>query len=59
MAAKKVAEVVLATTITPEGTVKREGVLPESATMVVLEGALARVRVQAVLAFEATVEGLH
>jgi hypothetical protein len=59
VAAKKVAEMALAATITPEGTVNREGALPERATMVLLEGALARVRVQAVLAFEATAEGLH
>lgn len=59
MAAKNVAEVELAATITPEGTVNKEGALSESATMMVLEGALPRVRVQAVLAFEATVEGLH
>ena len=59
VAAKKVAEVEFAATITAEGTVNSDGALLESVTTVLLEGTLAKVRVQAVLAFEATVEGVH
>jgi hypothetical protein len=59
VAAKKVAEVALAATIAAEGTVNKNGALLESVTQLLLGVALERLRVQAVLELEATVEGAH
>ena len=59
MLTKNVADVALAAMITAEGMVSRKGALLESVATVLLESALGRVRVQAMLVFEATVEGVH
>jgi hypothetical protein len=59
MLTKNVAEVALAATITAEGTVNRKGALLESGTTVLLENALAKVRVHAMLVFEVTMDGVH
>jgi hypothetical protein len=54
-----VAEVVLAGTVTEEGTVNTVEALLESVTTVLLAEDLDRVTVQVVLALEASVAGAH